>query len=158
MWLHLPEKTGLFLKSPISKPFKPWFLLLLLLANALPILIYSPFPSLDIPAHVYNAELLKQLILSRDTVALEFHSMHPDLIPNWTSHVLLILLGLVFNANTAVSIYLLALAIGLPLAFYALIRKLSPGNEILAVFSLPFVYSYLYLLNYRTSSKMQFLK
>ncbi len=127
--------------------FKFWFFILVLI-NALPIFIFQYYPNLDGPTHLYNANLLKEIIVNRNEHIQQFFELNHELIPNWTSHAILFFLKLFFTPAISNKILLLIIGIGLPLSIYSFITRISPENKLLTVFSLPFVYTYLFGLGF----------
>ncbi len=119
-----------------------------ILLNALPILLFRFFPSMDGPAHLYNANILRQLWLGQSEVLQQWYAVNPALIPNWTSHFLLAVFGLVLPAFLAEKLLLLLYVIGLPLAFRGLVTRLAPGQKVLVYLIFPFVYHYLFCLGF----------
>ena len=127
--------------------FRTLFILLVLL-NSLPIFIFSPYPSLDGPIHLYNVNLLKEIIIYNNPNINEFFSINPQLIPHWSSHILLSLFRLIFSSVVTEKLFLLILAFSLPLITYSIIKHISPHNIQISVFSLPFVYTFLFGLGF----------
>jgi hypothetical protein len=105
-----------------------------ILFSLLYIWIPAYFLTGDGPAHSYNAAIIKEMLLGRDTgLFSNFYAFNPRPEPNWLSHILLGLFQLVFSAPVAeklvLSIYLFLMAYG----FRFLLRQLSPGSEWLSV-------------------------
>ncbi|HEC43849.1 MAG TPA: hypothetical protein ENI20_13585 [Bacteroides sp.] len=126
---------------------KTLFLVLTIL-NTLPILLFHFYPSLDGPSHIYNSNLLREILLHHNESLSQFFTINPNLVPNWSSHFILLLFRFVFSSVVADKIFLLLLALLLPYVVYLIINRFSPENRILAVFALPFVYTYLFGLGF----------
>jgi hypothetical protein len=77
---------------------EPYIFLLLLLVHVSVLFRYEWYPTLDGPAHLYNAILIKQILLGNEFLAryLEFSSF-PE--PNWSGHALMAVLSLFLPAN-----------------------------------------------------------
>jgi hypothetical protein len=131
----------------LPKTFKFWFVILVFL-NASPILIFQYYPTLDGPTHLYNANLLKEILINRNEHVQQFFALNHEIVPNWTSHFILVLFRLVFSPVLSNKIFLLIIAIGLPLSIFSFITRITPQNKLLTVFSLPFVYIYLFGLGF----------
>ncbi len=127
--------------------FKILFLILIIL-NSLPILLFSYYPSLDGPVHIYNTNLLREIILFNNDSINQFFTLNAEIIPNWTSHFVLFILRLVFSSSIADKILLLLIAFSLPITIYNLIDRIAPHNIKFSVFSLPFVYTFLFGLGF----------
>lgn len=54
------------------------------------------FPTLDGPAHLYNSHLIQVLLFQENTVVHDFVEFNPELVPNWTGHLLLAILNTFF--------------------------------------------------------------
>lgn len=139
--------------------FNIWFFVLVFL-NAIPILIFQYYPTLDGPAHLYNVNLLKEILIKKNELVQQFFTFNTLIVPNWTSHFILFFLGLIFSPALSNKIFLLIIAIGLPLSIFNFIRNINPQNKILAVFSLLFIHTYLFGLgfyNYSLSIVIMFI-
>ena len=114
---------------------------LLLGLHLLPIWAFRYFASTDGPAHLYNAWVLKNMLLdpqSRFHALLAFN-LNPE--PNYLSHVLLAALLTVFPPWLAEKAVLTLYVAGLPLAVRYLVRSWQPKAGFLAVLAFPFIYS-----------------
>ncbi|KKK64657.1 hypothetical protein LCGC14_2981990, partial [marine sediment metagenome] len=140
MWLNIQNRCRLMSSKTL-------FLVLTIL-NTLPILLFHFYPSLDGPSHIYNSNLLREILLHHNESLSQFFTINPNLVPNWSSHFILLLFRFVFSSVVADKIFLLLLALLLPYVVYLVINRFSPENRILAVFALPFVYTYLFGLGF----------
>ena len=57
--------------------------------NLLPALWYPYFPTMDSPAHLYNSNLLVELLSNTDSSIHELFIFNPDIVPNWTGHIIM---------------------------------------------------------------------
>ena len=105
------------------------------------------YPSMDGPAHLYNSNLIKHLLLKDDFIR-EFYQINTIPIPNWTSHFILSFSHLFFPGWLAEKFLLIFYVCGLAISFRLLIKSLKPGNLALSVFIFPFIYSYLFHLGF----------
>ena len=103
---------------------------------------------MDSAAHLYNANLLKYLLFTNNSQLNYFFTLNKELVPNWSCHAILTIFSLIFPAFIAEKSLLLIYAIGLPVAFYKLIKYLSPDNYKLSILILPFVYTFLFGLGF----------
>lgn len=120
--------------------------LLFITATVLSLLALLPlfggkhFISLDGSAHVYNAQLMNELLFGDgpDKSLLEFNRFP---VPNYSGHIVLQMLLLVFPAFVAEKIFVGLLLLLLPLGAARLIKK-SGGNPVLALFFFPLGFSF----------------
>lgn len=116
--------------------------------NALPVLLFQFFPSMDGPAHLYNANILRHLWAGQSEVLHQWYTVNPAPVPNWTSHVLLAAFGAFLPAYLAEKALLLLYVVGLPLAFRAFVNRISPVHSPMVYLIFPFVYNYLFCLGF----------
>jgi len=113
-------------------------------------LVFRHWPTMDGAAHLYNARLLLELVFNGGEGLQGYYSLNPEPVPNWTGHLVLMLGMLVgLPAFLAEKVLLLCIGIGLPLAFYSLVKKIRsevPGP--LSLLILPFVYTFLFGLGF----------
>lgn len=149
--IHLCRKTIAIVipKIAVSKLISSKYLFfLLVIINSLPVLIFPFFQTLDGPAHLYNVNLLKEIIIEKNPQIIHFFAIREEWIPNWSSHLLLLLFRFLFSSLLANKLFLLLITIGLPLSVFSILRKLVPQNQNLAVIALPFIYTFLFGLGF----------
>ena len=116
----------------------------ILVLNCLPVLVNKFFLTLDGPSHLYNASIIRELVVGNSQLLRAFYEFNPVLTPNWTSHFLLAILGFIFSGWFAEKIFILANLILLPLAFRYAVLSVSPGNKTLSFLIFPFCYTFLF--------------
>lgn len=116
--------------------------------NLIPVLSVSFFPTLDGPAHLYNADLIKEIIFSGESLAQNFYQLQSEPVPNWTGHLILLLLGLIFNPQITQKIFLSLLVIALPLIFRKLLKTAGSGYRWYSWLIFPFCYSFVFYLGF----------
>lgn len=122
--------------------------LLLVILNCLPLLSGRYYPSLDGPAHLYNSNLLIELLRGNSFLS-DYFTINQELVPNWIGHFILGLLKLLFPSEASEKIFLLFYAIGLPYAFRILIKSINNNQALLySYFIFPFTYSLLFVLGF----------
>lgn len=120
----------------------PWPFVVLLLVNlALPFTTVL-YPTLDGPAHLYNARLL-QAWLAGDPTVHGFYTINGP-VPNWTDHVVLTGLLYVLPARLAEKALIMGYLLLLTLGFRRLVRTLAPGNEGLSLLVFPLLFTHLF--------------
>lgn len=119
----------------------------LLLFNLLLISLVKFYPSLDGPAHLHNANLLRHLILKNEFLET-FYTINEVSIPNWISHVFLAMAGSVLPAWLAEKLLLMAYITGMAFSFRYFVKQVNPENIYLSVLVLPFAYTFLFHLGF----------
>ena len=125
------------------------FYILLALLSCWPVLNHDFFPTMDGPAHLYNAQLIKSLWLGTESLQ-DYFLFNPEPIPNWTGHGILAgLLTLGVPPELAEKTLLLIICLGLPFAFFILVTTINNGNlHPLSILILPFIYTFLLALGF----------
>lgn len=131
----------------IRKNEKFLFLLVVLL-NLLPIFQGHFFPSLDGPAHLYNAGLIKELSLHPHGFLESYYQFNTVPVPNWSGHFVLAFFRLFLPGFLAEKLLLILYLVGLPYSFRAFIRVINPASVSLSYLILPFTYSFLFILGF----------
>jgi hypothetical protein len=101
----------------------------------------SVFPTLDGPSHLANANFIKILLLQPDGFLLNFYTLNPVPVPNWTTHALIAFLLLFLPAWLAEKAVLFLLVIGFPLAFRKLVITIAPEKSYMSFLVFPFTLS-----------------
>ncbi len=102
--------------------FEPYIFLLLLLAHVSVLFRFPWYPTLDGPAHLYNAHLIRQMMLGNEFLARYFEfSSFPE--PNWSGHAIMAFLSLFLPANWVEKGMVLTIFIGTAIAFRALVFR-----------------------------------
>lgn len=125
---------------------EPIFFLLLALHLAFPFATHF-FPTLDGPAHLHNAQLLKELLLGNDVVRSTFSS-HPLPVPNWLDHAFLAALLVVLPAWLAEKALVLLYIAGMALGFRRLLQVLAPERVMLAPIVFPLIHGCLFNMGF----------
>ena len=93
------------------------------------------YPSMDGPAHLYNSNLIKQLVLSNHFIG-DFFQINSFPVPNWTSHFILSFFGLFLPAWLSEKFLLILYVSGMAISFRLLIKTLKrihPTNSIFSI-------------------------
>jgi len=112
--------------------------------NVLPVLLVKYFPTVDGPAHLYNAQLIASLWGDPTQEWASFLDFNDRFTPNWSGHsVLALLLYLVppFLAEKAILLFYL---VGTPVFIRRLMSRISDGGKLFSYLVFPFLYSYLF--------------
>lgn len=105
------------------------------------------YPSMDGPAHLYNSNLIKQIILKNQFVE-SYLQINAIPVPNWSSHFILSLFQLFLPSWLAEKVLLILYVSGMAISFRYLIRTIKRENIGLSVFIFPFIYSFLFRLGF----------
>ena len=133
--------------SENPKRFRIVFIVLSL-ASMWPLFVSYYFPSLDSPAHLYNAKLLLELLQGDSFIVQYFYQFNPMVVPNWIGHALLALFYLISGEWwLAEKLMLVLYFVSLPLAADYFIRTIG-GNRWLSFWSLPFVFSFVFSIGF----------
>jgi hypothetical protein len=120
----------------------------LILAINIAYLFYTKFfPSMDGPAHLYNANLIKQLLTGNDFIK-EFYHINAFPVPNWGSHFLLTLFRLILPGWLSEKMLIITYISGMALSFRYMVKAIHPENISFSVFIFPFIYSFLFHLGF----------
>jgi len=123
------------------------FFYIILVINMLPILLFRFFPTMDGAAHLYNSNIINELIFNPNGLLSNYFLLNSELVPNWLSHFLLAISNLIFPAWIAEKILLLIYFIFLPLSFRALIKVFNK-KAYLSYLIFPFTYSFLFYIGF----------
>ena len=129
-----------------SKIEKYIFFLILLL-NLLPVLSYKFFPTMDGAAHLYNSNLINEMVLGNKELH-QYYIFNSMPVPNWIGHIILSFFNLFLPAHIAERILLISFLIGLPLAFRSLLKTISIENIHLSYIIFHFTYSFVFFLGF----------
>ena len=100
------------IKNDNLKAIEKWGFRIILFLHLLPVLLLTPFVTLDGPAHLYNSVLIRELlstqsydIISHPHFFLQFNAF-PE--PNWTGHLIMSLLTFVLPVLMVEKVMLIA--------------------------------------------------
>lgn len=105
------------------------------------------YPTMDGPAHLYNANLITHILKGNDFIK-EFYQINSFPVPNWTSHFLLAFFRLLMPGWISEKFLLMAYVAGMALSFRYLVKAINPENLSLSVFIFPFIYSFLFHIGF----------
>jgi hypothetical protein len=116
--------------------------------HLLPVILLSPFVTLDGPAHLYNAHLIGELLTTHSTSAHAFFEFNSFPEPNWSGHLLLAGLMFIVPALWAEKILLLLIILLTVIGYRKLILTIEPSAAWLSWLVFPFVYNFTFLLGF----------
>ena len=131
------------------KLFREKYLFFLLVCiNASPLFVGKYFPTMDGPAHLYNANLIWELISSNNEILTGFYILNPELVPNWLGHFILLIGNRFLPPFLAEKLILGIYLFSFPYLFRKLVLQTQPSNILMSYLGLLFVYSQMFLLGF----------
>lgn len=126
-----------------------WVLFYLItLLNLLPAIQVDFFPSLDGPAHLYNANLIHELIFSNSAVLNEFYVFNSEIVPNWGGHFILAFLYSFFPGVWVNKLFIGICLLLLPVSFRFCVKKINKDAVFTTYLIFPFTYTFMFCLGF----------
>jgi hypothetical protein len=113
--------------------------LTVVLLNLIPVFSHHFFPTLDGPAHLYNANLINHMLVHTDFES--FFRFNSEPVPNWTGHILLCFFKWFLPGYLAEKMLLITYFVGISYAFRRLVKSFNPEYIILSYLIFPFTYN-----------------
>lgn len=124
--------------------FEPLVFLFFVILNTIPVIANYYFPTVDGPAHLYNANLLKHFWVYNDRSVSSFFDINSNVNSNWFTHIFYLISGTVFSASVSDKILLTGFVFAFSYGFRLLVTKAN--NKSASFFSsyliFPFIYSF----------------
>lgn len=149
-----------FSKKLQSYTTEKHFFFLVLFVDCFMVSTIRFYPTMDGPSHLYNSNILVNLVLHPSSNLHQFFALNTIPVPNWISHLALSILSILCPAWLAEKIFILSYIIGLSLSFRLLIQQLSSEKTGLSLLIFPFAHSFLFhsgFYNYAVSFIFLFL-
>ena len=108
------------------------FFFIILLLHCLPILLLTPFVTLDGPAHLYNAHLMFEVLFGKTNIIHSFFEFNTFPEPNWTGHFLLMVLQAVLPILWAEKVIIILIFVLMAMGFRKLILTINPASAYLS--------------------------
>lgn len=124
-----------------------YFFWLLILLYLVPVWMSKFFPTLDGPAHIYNANLLYQYGLHTSFLG-QFYELNSNPEPNWIGHFILTFFTPIFPVNICEKLILSIYIILLPLSFRLLAKTINPHGKYTEYLIFPFVYGFTFYMGF----------
>ncbi len=144
------EKRHYFSEVDMEKlnRFEPWIYGLFLAIHLIPVLLFSPFVTLDGPVHLYNSHLVNWMTTGSSGLVNRFFVFNHFPEPNWIGHFIETVLLSVFTAGLSEKILLLLILVIGASGFRKLCGLLNPGNKWLSWLYFPFMYNFTFSLGF----------
>jgi hypothetical protein len=111
------------------------------LVHLFPVLLHKWFVTLDGPCHLYNARIIRDLVLG-DELTAHFFRINPFPEPNWTGHAIMAVVMAIAPAWIAEKVVVLLAVIGLAWCFRSFIGTIAPARIWMSWLVMPFLISY----------------
>lgn len=126
--------------------YEKFVFLAIALMNLFPVVNHHFFPTLDGPAHLYNANLINHMLFHADFDS--FFQFNSELVPNLTGHVLLCFFRWFLPGYLAEKMLLIVYFLGIAYAFRRLVKSINPEYILLAYLIFPISYNFLFSLGF----------
>lgn len=130
--------------------YEPNLFALLLAINVIPVFGVSYFLTGDGPAHLYNANIIAQLLLKDAPAIADFFNLRYALIPNLGGHTLLTILTVLVPAALAEKLVYGLYLILLPLGFRYLVRQLNPEAVAWTLVIFPLAHNFCFYVGFQS--------
>ena len=137
--LFMANKTMVLDRHTIGKTI----IIILMVIHLLPVWCFQYFPTQDGASHIYNAYVLKEYHHHENYRLREVYELNQTLFPNWTSHVLLVVLMYVFPPIVCEKIVLSLCIALLPISLFYFLNSVQRSNLIFGIVGFIFAYNYL---------------
>ncbi len=128
--------------------YERYFFALFVFFTAVPVLFNTYFPTVDGPAHLHNANLLKHLWFLNNDFARDFFDLNKHLNSNFLDHLWFALFGLFLPVSLVEKSILLFYVLSLPYSFRFLVKRLV-ADERSAKLSSYLIFSFVYSFTFR---------
>jgi hypothetical protein len=114
----------------------------LVLSHLLPLFLLSYLVTHDGPTHVYNANLIRSLLFDSHPPASDFFDFNPQVIPNWISHILLMVFSISGSPAWAEKLVIGIYLVSFPYSFRAFLLSISKKTTLASYLIFPFVFAF----------------
>lgn len=131
----------------------------MLLVTVLPIWIFPHFLTSDGPCHIYNSGILAQFWWGDAAYYDKFYYVNAQADPNWTSHILLSVLSMVFSGSIADKLVITLCVLLFTTGFRYMVLSFGNGQKGMALWGLILVWQmamFMGFYNYMMSMGMFF--
>lgn len=142
---HKEIKTGDKLLFRILSNEKTFFYLLIVIGLA-PLFVSKYYLTLDGPGHIYNGNIIKELVLGNHAEFANLFKFNPLWVPNWISHFLFAVSNMLFPDYISEKLVLGSYLILFPLFFRKLTLWFSPQNKAFSYLGVLFAHNHLLYL------------
>lgn len=138
--------------------WEPIAFAVLVIMGLIPVLKPHYFSTLDGPAHLYNAHLIKQMLFDDNQRLQDFFMFNTWPVPNWSGHAIMTFFITFLPDYLAEKAFLVIYLTLTPLFFRKLVLTFSPQNRIITWIGIPFAHHHLlYFGFYNMCTGLMFL-
>jgi hypothetical protein len=119
----------------------PLLLAIVIMIHLLPLWTFTYFPSLDGPAHLNIANVIRQYYSPDLPIFREYYILNKNPDPNWSTYFVLVSLMSIVPPLVAEKILLSSYVILLPLSTFYALRAIRPTAGLLTLVVSPFIYN-----------------
>jgi len=127
-----------FLKKPVVIYS---VVIILFLIGMSPILSFNYFPTVDGPAHLYNARIIREMLFGDHAFYSTYYHFNKHLIPNWSGHLIAAGTGLFLPLWAIEKLLILLIVMGTPLTIILLLNSLKIKLSWHFLLLIPFTYT-----------------
>jgi hypothetical protein len=120
--------------------YEPYLFCALLFAGTIPLLAFRHFVTLDGPAHLYNAQLIREIWFGDHSLINDLFLINDLPVPNWSGHFMMALMNLILPGYLSEKALLLFYFILTPLFYRKFMLLFYPENRLITYFMLIFVH------------------
>ena len=131
--------------------YEKYFFFLIVFISLLPIISSKYFPTIDGPAHLHNANLLRHIWFEGNTNLLQFFDFNKELNSNLVNHVWFAFGGLFLPSHLVEKSILVFYVIALPFSFRYLIRNIvdsENSGKVSSYLIFPLIYSFPFCIGF----------
>jgi len=104
---------------------------------------FQYFPSQDGPAHIYNADIIREYHHPDGELIRGYFLLNQHIVPTWFGHLILAALMYIAPPLTAEKIFISIYVILLPISVRYALRAIHPDAGFLSILAFPFIFNYL---------------
>jgi hypothetical protein len=124
---------------------------LFLLLSIIPLFFFKYYISLDGPQHLYNANVLAEIIKGNHAIR-DFFKINPVIVGYWSGHFFLVFFKLFLPSWIAEKVFIICYITAMGFSFRYLVNSINKENNILSVLIFPFAYSMYFMMGYYSFS------
>lgn len=118
----------------------------LVIIGLLPLIFTKYYLTLDGPGHIYNGNIIKELILGNHSEFINLFKFNTLPVPNWISHFMFAFLNMIFPDYISEKIVIGSFLILFPFLFRKIILWFAPENKVFSYLGILFAHNHLLYL------------
>jgi hypothetical protein len=113
-----------------------------------PVFLFQFFITVDGPAHLYNATIIREMLTGDQSLYNMFFEFNQQLVPNWTGHLIMMLGGFLLPAWMTEKLVILVVLMALPYVIYKILKAGNGSINGSLFLILPFTYTLIFYLGF----------